>query len=247
MAFTRRVQVGTPMFVRRSTLTFGSVIGVPEVAETGVKLPEATASDYWLPEPYTVTNHEGGGYYWSPHAGRAHAIQTGPILVTWIKAQPYTLATVPAYVNPAGPTSFMTNGANVFLLYTQRYVVSGVPVKPTRNMYWTQKGFQGTGKAILVPTARVGAVNIVYNAAFPKTVAKEYQGIGSSSPTDGSTNAPLQELRTLWYEQQLGTIYAYNLEGRVFVEMLGMREETAPSCRWALRSWTCSSSPIPRM
>jgi len=202
------MQMGASIFVRQSNVGFGAAITAPVVAETGVRLPDGTAGDDWLAKPFDTGAPETTGFYWSPHAGRLYAVQTGPIAVTWIKAQPYTLATVPQYVNPAGPTSFMTNGANVFLLYTQRYVVSGVPVKPTRNMYWTQKGFQGTGKAIMVPTARVGAVNIVYNAAFPKTVAKEYQGIGSSSPTDGSTNEPLQELRTLWYEQQLGTIYA---------------------------------------
>ncbi|MEI6343185.1 MAG: hypothetical protein WCR07_14635, partial [Verrucomicrobiota bacterium] len=219
--FNRRVQVAMPVFVRRSTLNFGSIIEVPVLAENGVKLPDGTSTDYWVAEPYTVTNHEGGGYYWSPHAGRAYAIQPGPISVTWIKAQPYTLSTVPNYVNTGGTQSFMTNGANVFLLYTQRYIVSGTPVKPTRNMYWTQKGYQSSGKPILIPTARVGAVNIVYNATFPRTVTREYKGIGDTSPTDGSTNSPLQELRTLWYEQQVGSLYAYNTEGRVFVEMLG--------------------------
>ena len=221
VAFLRRVQVGTPIFVRKSSLSFGSVIPVPVMAETGIKLPDGTADSYWIREPYTTNRHQGVGYYWSPHANESYAVQTGPIAVTWIKAQPYTLSTVPAYVNTAGTTSFMTNGANVFLLYTQRYVVSGAPVKQTRNMYWTQKAFQGTGKPILVPSGRVGAVNIVYNDAFPKTVLSEYKGIGTTSPTDGSTNAPLQELRTLWYEQQMGTLYAYNAEGRVFVELLG--------------------------
>ncbi len=219
--FTHRVQVGTPVFVRRSSLSFGSIISVPAVAENGVKLPEGTSQDYWFPEPYGTEQPDTSGYYWSTHAGRLYAVQTGVIRVTWIKAQPYTLSTVPNYVNAAGTTSFMTNGANVFLLYTQRYVVSGSPVKQPRNMYWTQKSFQGTGKTILVPTARVGAVNIVYNSAFPRTVSSEFKGIGSTSPVDGSTNAVLQELRTLWYEQQIGQLYAYNAEGRVFVEILG--------------------------
>jgi hypothetical protein len=221
VAFVRRMQMGSSIFVRRSSLSFGSVIPVPEVGESGGKLAEGTSGDYWLTEPYSVTQHQGGGYYWSPHARQVYAVQTGPVLVTWIKSQPYTLTTVPNYVNTAGTTSFMTNGANVFLLYTQRYIVSGSPAKQTRNMYWTQKGFQGTGKPILVPAGRVGAVNVVYNDAFPKTVLSEYRGIGTSLPTDGNTNAPLQELRTLWFEQQQGTLYAYNVEGRVFVELLG--------------------------
>ena len=221
VAFVRRMQMGSSLFVRRSSYSFGSVISVPVVGEDGTQLPTGTAQDYWLAEPYQVGSPETSGTYWSPHAGRLYAVQAGVISVTWIKAQSYTLGTVPNYVNAAGTRSFMTNGANVFLLYTQQYVVSGSPAKQPRNMYWTQKGFQGTGKPILVPTARVGAVNIVYNSAFPKTVPTEFRGIGTTSPADGSTNAPLAELRTLWYEQQIGQIYAYNAEGRVFVEVLG--------------------------
>jgi hypothetical protein len=142
--------------------------------------------------------------------------------VTWVKAASYNTGNLPvAYTNPSGSERFRTNGANVFLLYSQNYLVSGSAVKPPRKMYWTQKSFQNIGKPISVPTARVGAVNIVYNNNFPLSVTNEYVGIGSTSPTDGTTNAPLPELRTLWFEQQQGNIYAYNAEGRVFLELLG--------------------------
>ena len=116
VAFVRRMQMGSSLFVRRSSLNFGSVIPVPEVAENGNKLPEGTSQDYWLAEPYGAEQPETSGYYWSTHAGRLYAVQAGVIRVTWIKARPYTLSTVPNYVNAAGTTSFMTNGANVFLL-----------------------------------------------------------------------------------------------------------------------------------
>ena len=217
----RRAMVAHPYLVRQSSILFGGVIAPPTVDERGVQLSPAEAATYWLEEPFTTNGHAGAGYYWSRHARKVYAIQQGPIDITWVKATPHTEATKPDYVNTKGTQSFTVNGANVFLLYTDRPIVSGAPVKAPRNMYWTQKGFQGTGKPILVPTARVGAVNVVYNNAFPRTVANEFKPIGDTSPTDGSTNAPLVELRTLWYEQQLGTMYAYNQEGRVFVEMLG--------------------------
>ena len=217
----RRAMVAHPFLVRQSSLLFGDVIEAPKTDEKGVLLPSSAAEGYWLPEPFTENAHAGAGYYWSPHARKVHAIQPGPITVTWIKNTAYTAANLPVHVNTRGSQSYYTNGANIFLLNTERYVVSGSPVKPPKNMYWTQKAFQPTGKPILIPKARVGAINIVYSSQFPRTVASEFKTIGASEPTDGSTNAPLQELRTLWYEQQLGTIYAYNMEGRVFVEMLG--------------------------
>jgi len=218
----RRAEVGAPFLSRDVSFDFGSVVSPPIKDERGVLLPTGSAASYWIPEPYSTNSHVGSGYYWSPHARLVYAIQPGPIFVTWRKTVPYTVATRPNdYVNPNGPTSFQTNGANIFLLYTEQYVVSGSPAKQPRKMYWTQKGFQTTGKAVLVPAARVGAVNIVYNNSFPQTVTDEFQGVGATSPADGTDKEPLSELRTLWYEQQQGSIYAYNAEGRVFVELLG--------------------------
>ncbi len=217
----RRAQIGAPFLSRQSSFAFGSVIAPPVKDEIGGLLNDPNATSYWLPEPYTQNGHTNAGYYWSPHARLVYATQPGPLAITWVKAAPIPVETASSYVNPNGSPSFRTNGANKFLLYTERYVVSGAASKPPRKMYWTQKGFQNIGKPILVPTARVGAVNIVYNNNFQISVPSEYAGVGSTSPTVGSTNTTLQELRTLWYEQQQGTIYAYNAEGRVFVELLG--------------------------
>jgi len=217
----RRAAVGAPYFSRRVSFAFGQVIPPPTVDETGAVLPELKAGSYWLAEPYTTTGHTNSGYYWSPHARKVYAVQPGPIRITWVKATPYLTNDLPRYTNRNGPDSFRTDGANSFLLYTENYIVSGSAAKPPRRMYWTQKGFQNIGKPIVVPAARVGAVNIIYHNNFPQVVASEFRGIGSTSPTVGTTNQALPELRTLWYEQQEGVIYAYNQEGRVFVELLG--------------------------
>ncbi len=218
----RRALISAPYLSRRVSFKFGQVISPPAVDETGALLTGPNAASYWLPEPFTTTGHTNAGYYWSPHARLVYATQPGPVSITWRKATPYTPAAFDAlgYTNPDGPSSH-TVGGNVFLLYTENYIVSGSPVKPPRRMYWTEKGFQSIGKPILVPSARVGTVNILYHNGFPRAVAEEFQGIGSTSPTVGTTNQSLPELRTLWYEQQQGVIYAYNQEGRVFVELLG--------------------------
>ncbi len=217
----RRAVIGATFVSRRVSFQFGQAIPPPSVDENATLLSGPGAAGYWLPEPYTADGHATGGYYWSPHARLVYATQPGPISITWRKAAPYTAATFPAgYTNPHGPDSHAV-GANIFLLYTQNYVVSGSPVKPARKMYWTEKEFHATGKPVLVPAARVGTVNIVYHGNFPRTVTEEFKGIGSTSPTDGTPNQSLPELRTLWFEQQLGFIYSYNQEGRVFVELLG--------------------------
>lgn len=214
----RRAQVGAPYLSRQVSFPFGSIVQAPTTDESGLPLTGAALNTYWLPEPYTTNGHTNAPYYWSPHARKVYAIQAGPVSIRWIKAA-YTQTPPADYA--VNPGNYYVNGGNYFRLYTVNYVVSGTPVKPPRRMYWTEREFQLMGKPIPVPTARVGAVNIVYNNNFPRTVSRQYSGPGQTSPTDGSTNQTLSELRTLWYDQQQGNIYAYNQEGRVFVELLG--------------------------
>ena len=213
--------VGAPLYERQAPYSFGSVIPVPDTDEAGQPL-NIVKERYWIAEPYSTNAHANSGYYWSPHAAAVYAIQGGPLRVTWRKAQSYTAATLPAaYKNPGGGVNFETNGTSIFLLNTVSYMVAGSAVKPPRTMYWTEREFQGMGRLVSIPSAKIGAVNIVYNSSFPRTVDAEYRGPGYTSPVDGSTNAFLGELRTLWYDQSQGYLHAFNHEGRIFVELLG--------------------------
>lgn len=218
----RRAQVGAPYLSRQISFGFGSEIPVPVTDADGIILTDMAPEDYWLPEPYTTTDHTNAGYYWSVNARKVYAIQSGPISVTWIKAAYTSLP--PTYENELGELinlPFVVIGGNYFQTRTVDYVVSGTAVKPPRKFYWTEKGFRGLGKPVAVPSARVGDLKIVYNNNFPRTVASQYVGLGDTDPTEGTTNAPLPELRTLWYDRSQGNIFAYNQEGRVFVELLG--------------------------
>ncbi len=227
----RQAQVGAPYVSRLSSCLFGSVIPVPDTYEDALSITNGTSSAYWLPEPYTTNNHKNAGYYWSPNARVVYAVQPGPIEITWIKAQPYTSATVPNYVNRNGTVSFLTSGSSVYLLYTVRYVVSSSAIKTPRKMYWTEGAFRYLGKPVSVPKTRVpGGVNIVYHAGFPKTVASEYVAPGQSSITDGTSNQTLQNLRTFYYEDTDGYLHAYNTEGRVFMELLGDARPDGTTC-----------------
>ncbi|HWQ91779.1 MAG TPA: hypothetical protein VN673_08910 [Clostridia bacterium] len=218
LAIQRFSQAGAPYFHRQSSFSFGSQVTVPETDENGRLQITMRPDMYWLAEPYSTNGHATSDYYWSPHARALFAIQSGPILVTWRKAQPYTAATLPAYSNPGGPVSFETNGATIHLLYTQRYIVSAAACKPPRKMYWTEREFSDLGKPVAVPGSMVRAVQVVYNRDFPQTVSEQYSGPGHTVP-GGTTNQVFPELRTLWYDR--GNLFAYNCEGRVFVELLG--------------------------
>jgi hypothetical protein len=216
----RRGQIGAPYLMRQVSFPFGSVVDVPSTDENGIPLTNIVASAYWQPQPYSTNSHTNAPYYWSPHAQKVYAIQPGPMAIRWVKAA-YSTTVPPDYATNSA--NYYTNAGNYFRIFTANYIVSGAPVKPPRKIYWTERGFRMLSKPITVPAARVGAVNIAYNSLFLRTVANQYVGPGDSSPTDGGTNQPLPELRTLWYDQQQGqgTIYAYNIEGRAFLELLG--------------------------
>ena len=217
----RRAQVGAPYLARRVDFAFGSIVEVPAANENGDAL-SVVKETYWQAEPYSTNSHADTGYYYSPHARKVFAIQAGPLTVTWRKLSPYTAATLPTnYVNQSGPQNFETNGGSIYLLHTKNYIVSGSAVKTPLNMYWTEREYRVTGFPVSVPRGRVGGISIAYNNEFPRTVEEEYHGPGWTSPTEGGTNQALPELRTLWYDQGQGFIYAHNKEGRAFVEFLG--------------------------
>ncbi len=213
----RQSHAGAPYFSRQTSFSFGSLVSVPQTDESGRLQTAMPPESYWLAEPYSTNSHLNSGYYWSPHARQTFAIQPGPMLITWRKAQAYTAATLPSYSNPGGP-SFETNGSTIRLLYTELYIVSAAACKPSRKMYWTEQEFSDLGKPVAVPSAVVRTVKVVYNRDFPQTVPEPYTGPAHTVP-GGTTNQVLPELRTLWFDR--GNLLAYNREGRVFVELLG--------------------------
>ncbi len=213
----RSAQVGAQYFSRQVSFFYGAVIPPPTTDVDGNLLANAKPEDYWVAEPYTTNGHTNAPYYWSPHAGAVFAVQPGPIQVSWKKAQPST--TVPSgYPNT---NRYYFDSGLYYTFSNATYIVSGSAVKPPRKIYWTEGVFRATGKPVAVPTARVGAVQIVYNTnTFPQRVTNEFVATGQSFVVDNVTNR-VQELRTLWYDTQQGQIYAYNREGRVFLELLG--------------------------
>jgi len=207
----RSAQVGAPYLGQQVSFLFGAVIPVPTTDEFGSNLPAGTSVNYWLPAPYTTNGYTNAPYYWSPNAQAVFAIQAGGIDVTWQKAAPSLTA-------PTNTTNYVLQSGVYYNLYTQHYLVSGSAVKPPQKMYWTEGPFVNLGKPVGVPPAQVSDVNVVYNNSFPRRVDQAYQDPSQTPIVD--TNA-LEETRTLWFDSTRGQILAYNVEGRVFVEMLG--------------------------
>lgn len=212
----RSSQAGAATLSQAVSFYMGSIIAPPSTDENGVLLTNVTPAQYWEAQPYTNAVISDAGYYYSPHARQVFATVTGPIQVTWRKFD--------AGVS-AGNTNKVTIGGLEYALTNVSYVVSGAAVKTPRKMYWTEKSFGGTGKAVSVPGGTVGAVYFAYNPALPRTVSTEFDD-GYSGAGEGTTNSTLSELRTIWYDPTQGLILAYNAEGRVFMELLG---DTTPS------------------
>ena len=148
-------------------------------------------------------------FYFSPHAGRVFATQSGSVAITWVTRIPVTTA---------------TDQTAKYRFKQEIFAVSSTTAQPTRTIYWTEKSFNGP--LINIPLGKIETVNPVFNSNFPDKVVQEYQGVGLAPPAN--LNIP-PELRTLWFDKTagIGQLHAHNVEGRVFVEYLGALQQGA--------------------
>lgn len=209
-----RAQVAAPFVAQRISLLFGSVIPVPDTDTATNLLTGVLPSDYWLPEPFTTNNHTNAPYHWSPHARQVFAHQAGPVTITWKKAQPFL--TKPADYD-AHPDYYSVENGNYYRLFTVRHVVSGSAVKRPQKLYWTESVMSDSGKTVAITDHRI-TVLFAYNNNFPGEVDTQYLFPGQSPPVGAGNRG---EVRTAWYDEQIHLIRAYNVEGRVFAELLG--------------------------
>ncbi len=199
---------------------FGDIIVPPNTDDAGA--PLAADSSYWRAQPVQPGEnftHPAGpqdaspkiaagtalNYYYSPHAEKVFASQAGRVAITWVTRVP------------------VASGSDTTLRYRFReetFAVSSTTQRPTRTIFWTERGFNGP--LVNIPLGNIETVNPVYNALFPATVAEEYKPVGVSTSTEPNATAPAEK-RTLWFEKPsgLGQLRAYNLEGRILVEYLG--------------------------
>jgi len=222
VAVLARAQVGAPYILQGSSYRFGQVITPPPFTETGGELPDnVLASEYWRAEPFTTNNHAGGRYYWSIHARQVFATQPGPVDIAWVKAAPEAVKPSDSQIS-ANPTRYSVQGNYVYGVTNQSVVVSGSAFKPVVSIYWNQQSFSRIGPQVVFPQGSIVGLNLVTNTLFPERVAKGYLLPGESTPMEGETNQ-FREKRTLWYESTSGSLNAYNLEGRAFIEYYGPR------------------------
>ncbi|MGK0189037.1 MAG: hypothetical protein ACI9R3_004854, partial [Verrucomicrobiales bacterium] len=202
----RSVKMGRPMVLRTVSFPLGSVIKRPDRKPNGAPLdPDVFAeAEFYFKEP---ANAASGRFYWSPHAEKVFATEPGVITVDWKERL----------------------SGNVF---TQSYTISGSPVKPSKTIYWTERGFNGP--LVKVEKTRVAEVNILYSDIFPEFVdfpdAFDFDPtnppdllppvITAQNPLD-PPGTPQLQTKTLWHDTVDNAIHAYNTEGRVFVELLG--------------------------
>lgn len=183
--------VGATLLGREVQLINGTTLTLSGAANANIA---ASTSKTFLPyQPY----------YYSPHADKVFASQTGRVSVTWVSAVPDTSA--PGESTPT------------YKFRRETFAVSSASQAESRVIYWTEKTFDGP--MVRIPTGRIVRVNPVFNTFVPGQ-AVEYTPVGGSS--NPGVAAP-GEPRTLWFDTLSGlpALRAYNAEGRVFVEYLG--------------------------
>jgi hypothetical protein len=183
--------VGSILLGREVQLINGSTLTLSGFANANIA---ASTSKTFLPyQPY----------YYSPHADKVFASQTGRVTVTWVSALPDTSA-----VGESTPT---------YKFRRETFAVSSASQSEPRVIYWTEKTFDGP--MVRIPKGRIVRVNPVFNSFVPGQSVEYIPVGGSSNPGIAAPGEP----RTLWLDTVSGqfALRAYNAEGRVFVEYLG--------------------------
>jgi len=183
--------VGATLLGREVQLIIGTTLTLSGPANANIAASTGTTFQPYQP------------YYFSPHAEKVFASQTGRVTVTWVSAVPDT--------SKAGETT------PTYKFRRETFAVSSASQAEPQVIYWTEKTFDGP--MVRIPTGRIVRVNPVFNS-FVSGQAVEY------TPVGGSTNPGIAapgEPRTLWFDTLSGlpALRAYNAEGRVFVEYLG--------------------------
>ncbi|MEY4245084.1 MAG: hypothetical protein RLZZ245_2669, partial [Verrucomicrobiota bacterium] len=183
--------VGATLLGREVQLINGTTLTLSGAANANIA---ASTSKTFLPyQPY----------YYSPHADKVYASQTGRVTVTWVSAVPDTSA--PGESTPT------------YKFRRETFAVSSASQATPRVIYWTEKTFDGP--MVRIPSGRIVRVNPVFNSFVPGQTVEYTPVGGSSNPGFAAPGEP----RTLWFDTLSGlpALRAYNAEGRVFVEYLG--------------------------
>ncbi len=160
----------------------------------------SAATDYRTGESSAIPALASGtltSYYYSPHAREVFASTPGTVEVTWRSSVPDATT-------------------NSYIFFKERFAVSSATSNPVRNLYWTERSFNGP--QVVIPTGIIGTINPVFSNVFPQRVTSEYVVAGTPATTGDSA-----ELRTVWFDTTGGTrrLHAYNVTGRILIEYLG--------------------------
>lgn len=227
----RTARIGAMFYAVPSSLKFGDVIDVPTKDEKGIDL--ASPDEYWFLEPYEdVESYNSGqiqlGYYWSQHARKVFAVQTGTIQISWKKRVP-TSNDDSLFTLVSGSTTryqmdgdtdnleFILNEDDGFfyVLNTQTYTVLGSASKVPQTVYWNDGDYNGP--QIAIDRGVVGDFQFIYTDDFPETVVTgtEYNSITQQDEDVSEKTIYLDKAGGIWQ------IKAQHQTGRIFAEILG--------------------------
>ena len=173
-----------------------------------------------------------GQYLWSPHAERfVIDITSGPIPEEMVVAEGTAGAekrsgfafasrsgTFKLFWRSARPVTVTASNQPVYRVVQTDVGVSSGARSQVRRIFWTHSTFNGP--AVPVPAGEIQQIRVAYTDRFPATVPDAQVYRDPNRPVDPDSQLPLEN-RTLWLDDSLNVLNAFNLEGRVLVEFLG--------------------------
>lgn len=130
-----------------------TLLGEPVTSVRGTNITLAANANQAISGATASTITPALPFYYSPHAEKTYASQTGRVSITWV-------------------TPDLTKS------FTEEFTVSSSSNLPLRRIYWTEGSFDGP--LVNIPAGSIASINAIYNAVVPKAVAEEVSVPGYS-------------------------------------------------------------------
>ncbi|OUV10305.1 MAG: hypothetical protein CBC47_03615, partial [Alphaproteobacteria bacterium TMED87] len=169
-------------------------------------------------DQYVKETHTSKGYHFSAGAQTVFAINAGTVKITWresvgIEDQPDGLEKL----------DWIKVKKKYYRLHKKDYIVSSSSIKPAKKYYWNVD--DTTQPTITLQNTNVEEIDVIYNSNFKRRLMP-YDVVDEGSDYDltrSVSTGPGTQFLTMWSQKNGGltTLRSHNLEGRVFVELLG--------------------------
>ena len=193
-------------------------------------------------DQYVKETHTSKGYHFSAGAQTVFAINAGTVKITWRES-------VGIVDQPDGSEKidWIKIKKKYYRLHKKDYIVSSSSIKPAKKYYWNVD--DTTQPTITLQNTNVEEIDVIYNSNFKRRLMP-YDVADENSDYDLTkvpSTGPGTQFLTMWTQKNGGltALRSHNVEGRVFVELLGAKNNEGNHKHLGFEIVDVYAAPVP--